>query len=57
VPRILQSVIVRFGSLHPFATKLWVKWAGHNQDKEVENDAVDDDDTDELITPDANRGE
>lgn len=56
MPSILQNAVVRFGSLHPFASKLWIKWASYDQ---KENDALDeiDDDVDEVIIPDDNRGQ
>jgi hypothetical protein len=31
VPPVLLRIAVRFGSIHPFCSELWRKWAAHRE--------------------------
>ena len=55
VPPILQNVALRFGSIHPFPSKLWMKRA--DRENAIDADEVDDDSpAEELLKPSDREG-
>jgi hypothetical protein len=45
VPPVLLRIAVRFGSIHPYCTDLWRKWAAHKEQAKhtvIDNSSVED---------------